>query len=325
VTDDPANSFHLGWEIAQGLGLLAALCALLLCLRPIRPRLLRARTISLRRHEILGWLMLAAAVTHVAVALSVDRTSREHLRLTAPLYEWAGIGALLACLFLTVPSTAALRSRLWSRHRNFQALHVGVTCLLLALIAAHVVTTNRLVHGPLRIALYLGLSAAALLALFRARRNVAGTQVQLGFTQRLVFGRHSRLLLVLAAVAMLGIVTLFSTGTVLALRAPLKARTTPLALSFPHEKHRAVNCLQCHHNFTDQTGADSCISCHRSNRAEIRVSAEARFHDFCLGCHRDPPAQFTHHGPVTGCDACHAPATWRVLPPGGAAERTPAR
>jgi hypothetical protein len=37
------------------------------------------------------------------------------------------------------------------------------------------------------------------------------------------------------------------------------------------------------------------------------VGAEARFHDFCLGCHRDPPAYLSGHGPVTGCSTCHAP------------------
>ena len=87
----------------------------------------------------------------------------------------------------------------------------------------------------------------------------------------------------------------------------------PLALGFPHDKHRPVNCIQCHHNFADRSGEDSCISCHRSGRAAIRTGAEARFHDFCLGCHRDPPAYLTGHGPVTGCNTCHAPLSGAAL------------
>jgi predicted CXXCH cytochrome family protein len=86
-----------------------------------------------------------------------------------------------------------------------------------------------------------------------------------------------------------------------------RVRSEPLIPGFPHDKHRPVNCIHCHHNFVDRNSADSCISCHRSGRAPIRVGAEARFHDFCLGCHRKPPAYLTGDRPVTGCKTCHAP------------------
>jgi hypothetical protein len=306
VTHTPAHRLQLGWEIAQGFGLLAALCALLLCLVPIRPRRLGTGTVSVHRHELLGWLMLAGVAAHVALALVVDRTAREHLRLTAPLYEWAGICAALACLVLTLPATDAVRPHLWSRHRNFQLLHVGVSCALLWLIAAHVMTTARLVHGPVRMALYLALSLTALAALLRSRRN-AQREFAAGLNSRLVFGRHSRVMLGIVIIAALAAVPLLSAGTRLLLREPLEARAEAPALDFPHDKHREVNCLLCHHNFADQTGTGSCISCHRSQLPAIRVGAEARFHDFCLGCHRDPPPPLAHHGPVTGCDSCHAP------------------
>ena len=98
-----------------------------------------------------------------------------------------------------------------------------------------------------------------------------------------------------------------------ALREPFLPRSERLVLDFPHDKHRAVNCIRCHHNFTDRSGDDSCISCHRSGRADIRVGVEAGFHDFCLGCHRDPPAYLTGQGPVTGCNTCHAPVSDAAL------------
>ena len=169
VAEGGAPPLRIGWELAQSLGLLAALCILLLCLLPVRPRIPGTPPLSLRKHEILGWSILIAALGHVGLSLAFDRTVLEHLRLTAPLYEWAGICALLASLVLTVPAAGRLRRQLWSRHRDFQALHVAVSCALVALIAVHVVTTNRYLHGPGRGALWLLLSVAALLALLRPR------------------------------------------------------------------------------------------------------------------------------------------------------------
>jgi len=304
VAESPAQPLRIGWELAQSLGLLAALCSLLLCLLPVRPRSPGTPPLSLRQHELLGWSMLVAALAHVGLSLTLDRAVIEHLRLSAPLYEWAGICALLAILILTVPAAGPMRRRLWSRHRNFQALHVALSCALVALIAVHVVTTNRYLHGTYRVVLWLLLCIAALLALLRPRPPRAAAR-PLGALSRLAFGRHSRLILVCAGVAALAVVPLLRPHARLALRAPLSRRAEALPLDFPHDKHRAVNCILCHHNFSDDTGADSCISCHRSSRAEIRASAEARFHDFCLGCHRDPPPALRRHGPTTGCDSCH--------------------
>ncbi len=95
-----------------------------------------------------------------------------------------------------------------------------------------------------------------------------------------------------------------------ALREPLMRRTGALPLDFPHDKHGMVNCLKCHHNYVDTPGGETCVSCHRSSRADLKEGAEARFHGFCFECHRHPAAVFKRHGPVSGCVACHeAPGT----------------
>jgi predicted CXXCH cytochrome family protein len=231
----------------------------------------------------------------------------EHVKLTAPRYEWAGSVALLTLLFLTLPAGAAMRSRLWSRHRNFQAAHVGVACLLVVSLAVHVVTTDRYVHGRAERVAYVLLSGVALLTLLRRRAQRSGAQRPPRFPGGLVFGRHSRLVLSLAVISLGALAALLHAGTTLALREPILPRKERLPLDFPHDKHRAVNCILCHHDFADHSGTEACVSCHRSGRAELRVGPEARFHDFCLGCHRDPPPYLTVHGPVTGCDTCHAP------------------
>jgi Class III cytochrome C family len=297
----------LAWEIAQALGLCAVAGSLSLCVLAVRPRADAAGAFPLRGHELLGWLTLGAAVLHVGLLLAVDRRVIEHVKLTAPWYEYAGILALLSLLFLTVPAGAAVRWRLWPRHRDFQAAHVGAACLLVVTVAVHLLATGRYVHGRAHAVAYILLSGSVLLALLRARTTRQPAQAPARILSGLVFGRHSRLVLSIVLGSLVALLALLRGGTALALREPFLRRTEPLLLSFPHDKHRAVNCLQCHHNFTDQTGTDSCISCHRSTRAAIRVGAEARFHDFCLNCHRDPPGYLAGHGPVTGCNTCHAP------------------
>jgi|SRR6516225_11751914 len=295
------------WEIAQALGLCAVAGCLILCLLSVRPRAGGSGAFTVRGHELLGWLALAAAVLHVGLLLGVDHRVVEHVKLTAPRYEYAGLLALVTLLFLTVPAAGAVRWRLWPRHRNFQAAHVGAACLLVVTLAVHVLATARYVHGRAHAVAYTLLSGIVLLALLRARARRQPAQQPSRHLGGLVFGRHSRLVLTIVLGSLVALFAVLRGGTALALREPFLRRSEPLVLGFPHEKHLPVNCITCHHNFVDRSGEDSCISCHRSGRAAIRVGAEARFHDFCLGCHRDPPPYLTGHGPVTGCDTCHVP------------------
>jgi predicted CXXCH cytochrome family protein len=295
------------WEIAQILGLCAVAGCLILCVLAVRPRVGAASAFPVRSHELLGWAALAAAAVHIGLVLTVDQRVVEHIKLTAPRYEYAGILALLTLLFLTVPAGTSVRRRLWPRHRNFQAAHVGAACLLVFTLAVHVLGTGRYVHGRARAVVYTLLSAIVLLTLLRARSQRQPAQHPARLLGGLVFGRHSRLVLVIVLGTLGALLGLMRGGTALAVREPFVSRSEPLVLGFPHDKHRQVNCILCHHNFVDRSGADSCISCHRSGRADLRVGAEARFHDFCLGCHRDPPEYLAGHGPVTGCSTCHAP------------------
>jgi predicted CXXCH cytochrome family protein len=322
---EPAVSFaRLAWECAQLLGLSAAAGVLLLTLVPVRPRRPPTGLLTLRRHELIGWLITVGAFLHAAVALLSDHTVLEHLKLSAPWYEWCGIGALALLAALSVPATARLRRRLWTRHRSFQALHVSLGCLLVVLLAAHLITTARYLHGSARTCGWVLLSLGALLALLRVRSSAPPSHAgPVGPLSHLAFGRHVRIVLVVVVLSGAALLPLLSYAVRLALRAPLAPRATTLPLDFPHEKHRDVNCIACHHNFRDNTGMDACISCHRSARATIKVSAEARFHDFCLGCHRDPPAPLTHHGPLTGCEACHHAEGTLLMSAGGGSGDTP--
>jgi hypothetical protein len=302
-----ASRIHPGWEVAQTLGLVAAGCCLLLCLIAVRPRMPWSRTLSLKRHELTAWIALAAALMHVALLLLFDRRVFEHISLTAPVYEWLGMIALVLLLALTVLSLPSVRQRLYGRHRSFQLMHVGMTCVLIPAIAAHILTTGRYLHGRIAATAYVLVSVLALGALLRARARAESESRAPGVLNSLAFGRYSGVLVACISLAVFALLPLMIAHASLTLREPMLRRTVALAIDFPHDKHRAVNCIVCHHNFSDRTGSDTCISCHRSRRPAIHVGAEARFHDFCLGCHRDPPTNLEHHGPTTGCETCHVP------------------
>jgi predicted CXXCH cytochrome family protein len=247
-------------------------------------------------------------VKHGGLTLLADHRALEYLKPTAPLYQWAGIAALLLLVALTVPAAGALRRRLWADHRTFQALHVSLGCALLVLTAAHVLATDRYAHGAARWIACLALTGGALAALVSARQRAASAPAPPTLVRAMVFGRHSPRVLAVVALAALALLALLLPGAGPALREPVVRRAYGLADNFAHDKHRLVNCIQCHHNYTDRTGLDTCIGCHRSARADLKRGAEARFHVFCLGCHRDPDPAWERHGPVAGCATCHGAA-----------------
>ena len=99
-----------------------------------------------------------------------------------------------------------------------------MTCLLVALMAVHVVTTNRYVHGHLRTASCLVLSAVALLALLRTRVPADAAQRPLRLINRLAFGRHSFFVLAIVLVAVVALLAAATGRATLALREPLLGR-----------------------------------------------------------------------------------------------------
>jgi Ferric reductase like transmembrane component/Class III cytochrome C family len=300
-----AGFTKLGWECSEILGLAGALACLALCGSPVRPReSAPPALLSLGRHEMLGWIALGAAALHILLAVMTDHTVLEYLKPTSPIYQLTGIVGFVVLLVLVATSLASARRRLWRSHRNFQATHIAFGCLLLALLAVHVVTTGRYTAGYGRRVLFIAVAAGGLAMLLRRRRGV-GTALRETAVSRFVFGRHATLIVGAIFTTVLALSTLIAGRAEVALREPLLPRTQMLPLDFDHAKHTAVNCLVCHHNYVDGRGFDGCIHCHRSDRADLKVGIEARFHDFCLNCHRNPDPSLHGHGPVSGCTACH--------------------
>jgi DMSO/TMAO reductase YedYZ heme-binding membrane subunit len=303
------------WELSQCAGLAAAIACVLLCGAALRPRRAEPPTLlSLRLHTRIGWAALILAALHVGGLLLSDHTVVEYLQPTAPFYQLAGIAAALLLVMLVLLSHGPIRRRLWKSHRGFQASHVILACLLAVLVAVHVIVTARYVGGTGRRALYVAATIGALALLLRARRPLQPSP-QAPSRPILVFGRHSALIVAAVAICAAALAAILPASVDASLREPPLRRATRLALDFPHDKHGAVNCLTCHHNYADGTGAALCVECHRSRRADLREGAEARFHGFCLDCHRHPSASLeghgpeghgpVGHGPVSGCRICH--------------------
>jgi len=258
--------------------------------------------LSLGRHEVLGWIALGTAALHILSAAAADHTVVEYLKPTAPLYQLMGVAAFVLLLALVATSLSGSRRRFWRSHRNFQATHLVLGCLLAALLTAHVIATGRYTGGYVRRAVFIAAAAGGIAMLLRRRR---GTGTAHETVRRLAFGRHSTLVAGVIAVTLLALPVLIVGRTAVALREPLLPRAEGLPLGFDHAKHSKVNCLTCHHNYADGRGLDACIHCHRGPRANLKVGLEARFHDFCFNCHRNPPPAFSRHGPVSGCESCH--------------------
>ena len=295
-----------GWEIAEVLGLAATLACLALCGCPVRPRDSAPPVLlSVRRHEALGFIGLAAATLHILVAMGADPTAINSLKLTAPLYQLAGVGAFALLVGITATSLARPRRILWRSHRNFQATHIAFGCFLAALLAAHVVTTDRYSATLSRRILFVAVTAGGIAMLLRYRRRPGASPFESAVVSRYAFGRHSTVVVAAITTTILALSWLLAHGVGTKLREPLLPRAERLPLHFDHGKHTPVNCLTCHHNYADGRGFDACIHCHRSARADLKFGVEARFHDFCLDCHRNPGPGLTSHGPVSGCTACH--------------------
>ena len=310
-----AGFTRLGWELSELAGLAAALACLALCSCPVRPRESTPPVLlSLARHETLGVIALGLAALHILAAITADHTVIEYVKWTSPLYQLAGILAFVLLILLTVTSLESRRRRLWRSHRNFQATHIVVGCLLIALVAAHVITANRYTGGYGRRIAFVAVAAGGIALLLRRRRAAKAEPHEGTPAHRTVFGRHSTLIVAAIAATLLALATMVVSRAGIALREPLVHRSQALPLDFDHAKHSVVNCLTCHHNYADGRGFDGCIHCHSGARADLKVGVEARFHDFCLNCHRNPAAQFQHHGPVSGCSTCHRQPSGSAMP-----------
>ena len=77
-----------------------------------------------------------------------------------------------------------------------------------------------------------------------------------------------------------------------------------LPMTFAHLDHVPVNCVECHHNYVDDTGGGLCMDCHVTDQ-QVWPLFEQQFHDLCRGCHEEKAALGEDGGPPRRCVACH--------------------
>ena len=308
----PGFVLHAGRALEAGnlAGLGAALGCVLLAAWPVRPRTApTAPPLALRRHRDLGLAALALATAHVAILLWREPLLIEHLLPTAPLYMAAGLVGLLALVYLVVAGLWPVRRR-FAAPARFQVWHIGAALLLLVTVAAHALGAARYAGSTTAAGVLVLVTVLAVLVVLRARRHGrhpprAGQGALARLAADSVCPRYAiRLVALVVLAAGLSVLCLLPGSTQALHRTPV-ARSTGIALAFPHDKHREVNCVLCHHNYVDHTGPSTCVVCHRSARRDLKMAIEPRFHAFCEGCHEQRTAADGKRGPIRSCTACH--------------------
>jgi hypothetical protein len=299
------------WELVQLAGLLGAIGCLFLMGASLRPRDARpVRVLTLDQHKWLAWISVALVSAHAGGALLADRDTLEYLKPSMPVYQLAGLVATLAMVIVSITALSRVRKSLWQSASWFRIVHVSLAALIVVLIFIHVIATDRYAAGPRRW-LWAAMTILVIcLPLARLPTTDSALRWRSVFQNRVKWVGSALALMALACLALAAQKTERRARLTLE---PLVSRAEPLMVDFPHERHGTVNCIACHHNFVDGTGVDNCIPCHRSERPDLVLGAEARFHTFCMECHRegalpesdpgkDGPAK---HGPVSECSACH--------------------
>lgn len=272
----PAVSGGVIWDLGIVCGYISAVVLVCLFAFPLRgDGLPRQRLLVHSQHRLLGWLIAITATAHVVVLLLRQTLITRYLVPSAPVFMWCGAVALILAVTLV---------KYAGRWHTLMAVAMGL------ILWAHLVGSGQAVSGVLKTT-----AAGVLLALpvlwFSFRKRTAAAR------QRAT--RYA------AGIATAIVVPLLPSPTASRLLLAPVARPDFAPIIFPHETHTSVNCVVCHHNFTDHTGVAGCVDCHRSQRPDLPQSSEATFHVFCRDCHNRLAVDGTRHGPTRECDACH--------------------
>ena len=295
----------LVWNLGAALGYGSLVFTVVLYLYPLRGEgIAHRRLFTVSQHRRIGWIALSLASLHTAILLVAQPLTGHYLLPSAPLYMLCGLAAIVALAVLVatgIAARSALRQAAAPRKSSTNvATHTVLAALLLGLLGAHIVGSGQLLDRPIKAATCCVMLALALFwSAWRPRSKRTPDRL---FSTLIPSGIALVALLLLPTP--IGSLHLLQTATTPA----------PLHAFFPHENHRTVNCIACHHNFVDKSGFGGCYDCHRSARRDLPQAAEATFHEFCRDCHSGFARDQSKHGPVRACSGCHVdPAAAAVL------------
>jgi hypothetical protein len=233
-------------------------------------------------HRWLGSFAIVAVSLHVLLVAAFEPVFWRWLAAAMPIEIICGLVAALA-LFATL----AVR-----RSRNLRAGLGSPTAHLLHRIAGFTVAIAASAH----VGLIAGTGAAVLgLILAGTLLLVVGALVP----------EKRKLALIALPVILSGIIAALALGPLAQARL-MSLRSSPVDHArFLHDDHTGFVCTTCHHNFTDRTGTENCITCHKTLSTSEMMRVDRLFHAFCTDCHRQESLAGRKSGPLDHCTACH--------------------
>ena len=233
-------------------------------------------------HRLLGSFAIVAVSLHVLSVAAFEPFFWQWLSPAVPIEILCGLVAALALLAtLAVRRWHHLRAGLGSATGLLFHRLAGYTAVIAA--SAHVA----LVAGTGRV-----IAACTLAGMLLLVAAILAPE------------RRKLILLVLPAI-------LAAMIAALAVGPLAQARLSPLRLSpidharFLHDDHAGFVCTTCHHNFSDRTGKENCLSCHKRLSMSEAMRVDRLFHAFCSDCHRRESLAGRKSGPLDHCTACH--------------------
>ncbi|TPE53274.1 ferric reductase-like transmembrane domain-containing protein [Amaricoccus solimangrovi] len=144
------------WDLGNALGFLG-LAGILFQMIPA------ARGAATKRHERLGYWVLAIAGAHAFWFLLGDGAVRVYLQPGAPLAMWLGLAALLVLAPLTLLARMPERARVHRSFRGFRAVHRFLGFAVVGTASLHVALTGFYLTRWLQDALLLAVISACCL------------------------------------------------------------------------------------------------------------------------------------------------------------------
>ncbi len=153
----PAMGGGWYWDLGNGLGFAAFAGLLYLCISSIR-------RVDLRRHQAVGYAVLAIATGHAFWFLLGDAAMSEFVKVGAPDYMWHGIVSLLLLAFLIAVALVPDRFRMHRDYPSFRYWHRVAALATIATGTYHITASAFYLSAWYQTLLFAGFALAAALS-----------------------------------------------------------------------------------------------------------------------------------------------------------------